>query len=297
MLTVYFDTSFFINVLRESDEVVASVVHRLQLLDVRHVVSPLIVRELLGHPDSVEQSTRLVCWLAMITSKPFCIEGATLDTLLVSSEDRQQVASYLQGLDDQLSEANAMAMAARTRDSLTLAELENAHPAAMHKLGLRDGQAPDLSALLDTMGPLLLSLGLDLDLAAKPPAVIADEIMAAVRAKYGDLAVDHELTTRAASHSAIRGEPRTKEVALGRASRATKKGFLGAMRDGEHMAFFARHRADIDLFQMDGRQLRKLQQSPDHLIRMQGLESRCFSARNIVEAVQAIETFASRSAT
>ena len=117
-LTIYFDTSFYINLLRAEDELAFFAIEEFNKLKVRHVLSDVLVRELLSNSNSSGQDAILFERILRFTSPPYVTnDELNWEFLLEEGEDRETVARIFSELDGMLTLAHSFASVARRKKS------------------------------------------------------------------------------------------------------------------------------------------------------------------------------------
>ena len=112
-LTVYFDTSFYVHLCRSDKDAAAGAIKSLNDGKVRHVLSEVIIRELLTSRDRTAEDKALVDRVSQLAIPPYRTR-VDLDwqVLLLSGSQRVDVANIFRSLDDLLTLANSFSIMA-----------------------------------------------------------------------------------------------------------------------------------------------------------------------------------------
>lgn len=293
MITVYFDTSFFVNLARAEGTDAAKAIGRLRALDIRHVVARPHLLELLRYAPNVDADAALVVRAHLMNAAPLVVDGLQLGLLLESADERERVRAELANLDTAMTRADATAATAR-RNAFTVDELRSMNPELVQACAPDRGITAETAlALLHTA---LESCGLGhIEIEGRAPEVVVADIHRELRERFGDAPVTLALAENALADVVVGGEPRTKLVALGQASPEVASKLANSIRDGRHMATFLCHSKEIDFFQMDRPQFNKLLRTKSHPLRAPELADRCFTAPNLDSAVAEVERLVRRS--
>ena len=112
MWTVYFDTSFFINLRDAPEDEALAVIGDLNHLQIRHVFSEVLFRELIFSTVPQEAWFQLVCRIEQLEQAPLNLGPADWLALLAPDLQRQQYAHAFRSIDEQLSASKSLSMAA-----------------------------------------------------------------------------------------------------------------------------------------------------------------------------------------
>jgi hypothetical protein len=324
MLTVYFDTRFYLELGEAEEDEAARVLAELDRAGVRQVRSPRVYAELARAPEQAETHARAVARLARAQHPALELAPGLDWGALGPGPARTQIAEQARALDDAELYLRAVCRPDNHGDGYRLF------------LGQRLGDAADEAlALIHALDPDLPVRAYNAALRHKTPDVVRElgEVEAA-----GDLAVNH---TRILRHNAelvfhgLRGggfePPPPPELegsslpesitafgtwmaaALGPEAMAFVEHGLGligdprlvsnpdpsgsrarladALADQRHIPLFASFADEIDLLQLDAPSLAELRESGTHYLHPLGLGQRCFASNNglagVLDAVRA----------
>src|ERR671939_1696779 len=94
--TVYFDTSFYVKLCRADDALAGQTINALNALKVCHVISDVIIRELLTSKDRTDLDELLVKRVRQFSLPPYRTrDGLMWEVLLLSGQERIDVANHL----------------------------------------------------------------------------------------------------------------------------------------------------------------------------------------------------------
>ena len=130
-VTVYFDTNFYVWLCRADEDLSAGVLQALNGLNVRVVISDVIIRELLTSRDRNELDVMLVNRVNKLRLPPYRTrDGLAWEVLLLAGEDRVVAANFLRWAHDHTTVAESFSMMARreTTEEGTAELLEGAEP-------------------------------------------------------------------------------------------------------------------------------------------------------------------------
>jgi len=275
-------------------------VEKLNALGVRHVLSDILVQELLTGVNKPEHDELLFQRARRFKIAPYRTnEYLKWEALLSSGAMRNAVADWFVLTDDLQAEANSHAIMARRIasgrvNSDQFDELSEATTPFLDAIGfspkLEDSQN-NLKALqnfLDWLGNLLpeenglRGFNLSGDLAGDSKRLL-------------DLidpdALEGAKESNLLNESITDSEDRPYRVAAGLADFSTRRSLAHTLRDAEHMKTFVLHQAEIDFLQVDRAQLNQINRTnPPHRLAQLGLANRCFTAASLDEAVRVIES-------
>jgi hypothetical protein len=327
MLTVYFDTSFYLALGEAEEAEAARVLAELDHVGVRQVLSPRVYAELARDPEHAEAHARAVARLARAQHPPLQLARGLDWDALGPGPGRAQIAAQARALDDAELYLRAVCRGDNHSDGYRLF------------LGQRLGAAADEAlALIHALDPDLPVRAYNAALRHKTPDVVRElgEVEAA-----GDLAVNH---TRILRHTAelvfhgLRGGgfelPPPPELdgcslaesieqfgtwmaaALGPEAMAFVDHGLGligdprlvadpdpprararladALADQRHIPLFASFADEIDLLQVDVPSLAELRDRREHYLHPLGLGQRCFACSGLAGVVDAVRACALR---
>lgn len=291
MVTVYFDTSFYVHLERAQAAASKDAIDRLHGVACRPAVSPIHVKELLRGRRDDATCQRLVERLRSIHDAPLLLDNPILDALLEPETERVKFAQHLEAMSAQLAVAEACASVGR--NSKLSRQLNPSDFSAELIPGWALATNPlDETRFVSFANALIQSLGLPMRIPEGASLADAAQLMLSeLTAVYGDDAVSQVRLSNSAFDAVATDSRRTFSVIRGQASPDVLQAVTSDRLDAEHMAVFCRHRLSIDYFQLDGRQFRQTSVRA-HPLRTEGLLERCFQAGSLEEAVVAVEQFA-----
>jgi hypothetical protein len=297
VLTVYFDTSFYIDLLDPGGD---SVVEQLNELGVRPVLSWSILNELLRQSRRPLQDRRLVELVQGFRSPPFVTQAdLSWELLLLEGQERRAAADRLRYEDGLTTEARSHSRVGR------IARTKKQNDELMKAYGLSENPTMDDAVsltrpALDQLVTLLKTFDLREDL-EELQGLMADwfesrSVEASQRLSVFMFSVmdrnwpgareTHQISD-AADDSVVLTDPRPFRVATNAATAKELAGLAHQFRDADHIAEFIRHRDEIDLLQLDGAQWKQLEnKQASHLLAQLGLRERCFCANSPISVVE-----------
>lgn len=291
MVTVYFDTSFYVHLERAQAAASKDAIDRLHGVGCRPALSPIHVKELLRGRRDDATCQRLLQRVLSIHDAPLLLDNPRLDALLAPETERVKFAQHLEATSTQLAEAEAYASVGRSSKLSRQLDLSHFPAEPIPGLNLATGQV-DEAQLISFFNALFQSFGSPIRI--PDDASLADAaqfILSRLPEVYGDDAVSQVRLSNSVFDAVATDSRRTFSVIHGQASADILQAVTSDRLDAEHMAVFRRHKPSIDYFQLDGRQLRRTS-AEGHPLRTEGLLERCFQARSLEEAVVAVEQFA-----
>lgn len=295
--TVYFDTSFYVQLCHATKTKAAQIIRTLNRLNVRHVISNVLIRELLTSRNRANLDEVLVQRVRQLRVPPYCAErDLAWEVLLLSGQERIDVADTFRGLHDQIAVATSNSiMARRETNPEQQAELLKANRSVLDQFGFPDDFKNDQAQVVVAAKALLDMLGVA-DRIQWPEDVTPADLLNLSKQIKGvldpsDLAFVEEQDR--IQDSTTLTEDRPYHVAIGAASPTSAKRLSNTLRDTEHMMFFVQHQNEIDLLQVDRAQHALINRSnPKHRVAHLGLAHRCFSADSLSDTVAKVHLHA-----
>jgi hypothetical protein len=306
--TVYFDTNFFIWLRKANEAVATEVVNSLNTLQVRHVLSDVIIRELLTSENKADTDKILVERIQRLELRPYCTNSYLAWEVLISpGRERKFVADLFKMFDAMLTEANSHSIIARriARGEVNagkMSELEKSMQPFLDKHGFSlnpEDKEKNLKAAHEFAERMISSLRETL-----PENPISGEL------KWSDDPVedsrklmslldpkDVEIVEESnqLNDSTTNSEDRPYQVASGIAGDAAKRGLAHTLRDSEHMKTFILHSSEIDLLQVDRAQMNIIKNTkPMHRLAEIGLAEHCFAASSISDVIEVVKEMKGR---
>jgi len=300
--TVYFDTNFFVWLGKADETLATDVINDLNSLDVRHVLSDVLFRELLANGNRPDFDKVLVERVNRFKLTPYCTNEYLRWEGLLPAPEKPLWGDLLMSLDSMSTEANSHSLtASRIADgqfnSEQISELEKStkpfleqHGLSLHpenkEESLRSAQvfAESIIKMLKDVLPEGTISG-QVEWTDDP---IKDSTMLLELLNPKDIETARE--SNRLKESITSTEDRAYQVAAGIADSRTKRNLAHSLRDSEHMSTFMLHRNEIDALQVDKAQMSLIKRpKPTHRLVELDLSARCFSAGSLQDVVQAIK--------
>jgi hypothetical protein len=288
-LTVYFDTNFYVWLCRADEALSANVLQAFNELNVRVVISDVVVRELLTSRDRNELDMVLVNRVNKLHLPPYQTrDGLAWEVLLLSGEDRVAMANLLRWAHDHTTVAESLSMMARreTTEEETAELMEGSEP-YLQELGFPEDFGRDPAQAAATLLRMFNIEGVEL-----PDNPTPEDYTKVSEQLFGILGPDLVEQLREDDRikdSTTKSEDRPFKVAAGKATAKEKKGLSNTLRDTDRMTDFVNHANEIDLLQVDQAQEAIIRASqPKHRLAELGLASRCFSISSLSDAVDKV---------
>lgn len=311
VLTVYFDTSFWVR-LREADaDVARATIAELNEMRVRYVLSRLHIVELLAYRgEGLDVVADRATWFRL---KPLVLDDdLDFEALRVPISLREAFLQEMEESSHAYARASAMALTARQtaeEKSRLAAQEQKPDCDAAIDFQKREQELHDVAlkslrsfGFLDEeghlhLGKMMASFGFEEHskhgtiniLNPIPPTPerkkqleqLSESILSNLSPSQLAWARErHEL-----EDAAFKGDLRPHELVVGRASSEDARQVRNTGRDVDHMEVFIANAEAIDFFQLDARQNVALRTNPAHPLRRRELDSRCFHAGNLAKAV------------
>ena len=295
--TVYFDTQFYLWLCRAEKADADRMIRTLNTLNVRHVISNVLIRELLTSRNRPHRDEVLVHRVRQLNIPPYCADrDLAWEVLLLSGNERARIADTFRDLDDRMTEAASQSiMTRRELNAEQQAELMKANRPMLDALGFPEDLNRNPAQTISAVKGILNMIGMD-DLVQWPENPTPDDMSALSEQTMGildpsDIAFVKEHNR--IQDSSTESEDRPFQVAIGAANPKTAKRLSNTLRDTEHMMFFVQHQNEIDLLQVDGPQHALINRSnPKHRLAELGLAHRCFSANSLSGTVAQVHLHA-----
>lgn len=288
-LTVYFDTSFYVRLVRDDQNAATKAIDTLRDHHVRPVLSWPLMSELAVKPDA-SAHRRLRSHVERLPPPLVLAEGMSWEWLVTDEEGCREIADFVQRFSRTEAEVNANSLAADrmtpTESAQVMARL-NVPPevlgpspteayAAIRKMW-NEQQAPQLRKLGHHVP--------DLPEEHDPAALLA--IAEALKAQLPAGTFEKRETTQHV-HAAVTRTDRRVVTAAVSLDPETLRSLGNALRDGDHMGEFLAHHERIDLLQVDGPRWKQIGQTPTHPIRLAGLYDRCLHGNDLESICQQV---------
>lgn len=160
-ITIYFDTCFYVWLSRVEESLATQIVSDLNTLNVRHVISGVILRELLSCGNKPDFDKALVRRVRQFRIAPYHIgHGLAWEALLFSGQDRIDCAASLAQLHDRMTKAESLSiMAPRATSEEETAEILEANRDALDGFGFPDDTQQNLPQALSAAKSMLDAFG------------------------------------------------------------------------------------------------------------------------------------------
>lgn len=290
--TVYFDTSFYVKLCRADEVLAGQTIHALNALNVRHVISDVIIRELLTSKDRTDLDEILVKRVRQFSLSPYRTrDGLMWEVLLLSGQERIDVANHLRNLHDEMAKATSFSiMARRETTAEQAAKLSEAGKPALQQYGFPENFAQNMPQVLSAAKAMLEGLGVHgLEWPENPTPDDLLKLSEQIKGVLGPALVAQLEEQDRIQDSSTKSEDRPYQVAIGEATDKAAKRLSNTLRDTEHIMLFVNHRDQIDLLQVDKVQEEIIRrQKPKHRLAELGLSDRCFSADSLLAIVDKV---------
>jgi hypothetical protein len=300
--TVYFDTNFFVQLCKAEDTLARKIIEDINALEIRLVLSDVIMRELVTSSDRTERDKLLVERVGMFHLQHYRTDNySDWNMLLSSGQQRVAIANFFRTIDDMTTVAESWGIVARqtspskeptetysmqegeiSRELLqqaeqTLSFLTLALNLVKETCPDEDKSLPDLSALE--------SIKISDDAKPEDLKSISNHLFELLgEANIKKIKQQNEL-----QDSVVNSEQRPQQVTTGKADSWTRKKLANTLRDAKHMDVFVSHRNEIDLLQVDKPQWNLIKNTnPKHYLVEIGLAERCFHASTLETTIEAI---------
>jgi hypothetical protein len=291
--TVYFDTQFYVQLCRADKAEADQIVHTLNALNVRHVISNVLIRELLTSKNRADLDEVLVHRVRQLNVPPYQAEGdLAWEVLLVSGQERTYIADTFRNLHDQMTEATSYSiMTRREMSAEQQAEFMKASRSVLAQLGFPEDLEKDKAKTISAAKGILNMIGIA-DLIPWPEnptpddmLKLSEQIMDILDPSAIAFVEEHDRIQDSSTYS----EDRPYQVATGAATSKNAKRLSNTLRDTEHMMFFVQHQNEIDLLQVDRAQHAMINRSsPSHRLAELGLSHRCFCAESLINTIKKV---------
>jgi hypothetical protein len=289
--TVYFDTSFYVGLCRADELLADQLVQELNALNIRHVISDVLIRELLTSKERSDLDQMLVRRVRQLKIAPYPTGGELeWEALLLSGRPRIDLANNLRWLHDEMTVANSTSIMARRRTSPEQQdELLKAGRPVLQQYGFPENfEQSNIPQVISAVKSMLDGFGLQYNI-DWPENPTPDDLVKLSGQLMGilELSVVERIDEQyRIQDSSISSEDRPYQVAVGMAHSKTKKRLSNTLRDTEHIMVFVQHQHEIDLLQVDKAHEALIKRwKPRHHFAELGLAHRCFSADTPLTAI------------
>lgn len=288
MLTVYFDTSFFHRLGKAGSIAAQQTIDELNQLQVRHVLSPTLLQELLTWENEPQRDRVIVKSTAVFEIPPLRLTELGWDVLLTKGQDRELAANRIREFNEGLlvAESHALLATASLTDEQDKAVLEAGKDGLIDAGFLVPGEALDPLKLLER-GKAMYELHIGEPLPDPLSPDFMTKVEEQLRRVFGNEVVDRGTNERALNRQTLGASERPYGVVTGSAGRKARKKLSASLRDTTHMSRFIVHSDEIDLLQIDGPQMAKLRSMPSHPLGP--FRDRVFVANSLNEALTAVQ--------
>jgi hypothetical protein len=294
-VTIYFDTNFYVWLCRADEALSAVVLQELNELNVRVVISDIIIRELLTSRDRNELDVVLVDRVNKLRLPSYKTrDGLMWEVLLLAGADRVGMADFLRWAHDHMAVAESLSMIARreTTEKETAELLEGSKP-YLEELGLPDDFGQDIAQTMTALGAMFSIEGIEWP--ENPTPEDCKKISEQLFGILGPTLLEQLREGEQIKDSTTRSEDRPFKVAAGKATDKEKKGLSNTLRDADRMMDFVKHAGEIDFLQVDQAQEAVIRATkPLHRLSELGLAERCFSINSLSNAVNKVRGLVGR---
>jgi hypothetical protein len=292
--TVYFDTSFYVMLCRAEESVAFQTISDLNSLDIRHVISDVILRELLTSKNRNDLDQELVERLRHFRIPPYqTTVDLAWEVLLLAGQDRIELAERLRDLHDQMAKATSVSiMARREMSSEQASKLSESGKSVLKQFGFPDDLGQNSAQTLGASKAMLDAFGISgLEWPENPGPEDFVNLSNQLFDLLGPAMVAQLREQEKVQDSVTRTEDRPFQVAINAASPKVAKGLSNTLRDTEHMMIFLNRADQIDLLHIDRAQEEIIKrETPKHHIVELGLGGRCFSANSLPVVVEKVRS-------
>jgi hypothetical protein len=290
--TVYFDTCFYVQLCRADEALARQTLRALNALNVRHVISDVIIRELLTSKDRNDLDETLVRRVLQFSQLAYSTrDGLMWQVLLLAGQERIDVANQLRDLHDDIARAASFSIMARRETSAEQkTKLLDAGRPALQQHGFPEDLHQNIPQVLSAAKGMLEGLGVrGLDWPENPTPADLLGLSEQIKGVLGPTLVARLEEQDRIQDSSTKTEDRPYQVAAGTATDQTAKRLSNTLRDTEHMMQFVNHHDEIDLLQVDKAQQELIgREKPRHRLAELGLSHRCFSADSLLAVVDKV---------
>jgi hypothetical protein len=271
-------------------------INALNALNVRHVISDVLLRELLSSGNTPDYDKLLVKRVRQFRIPPYQTrDGLLWETLLYSGQDRVDYANLLHYLHSEMTKAESLSiMAQRATSNEETAEILEANKDVLEGLGFPKDFQANMPQVLSAAKEMLNTFGIDdLDWPENPTGDdfldLQEQILERGRDIFGHSQFDYVEEEMRVRGSSTETENRPYQVATDRANDEVRKRLGNTLRDAEHIALFIHNRSEIDFLQVDSKHENIIRRkTPVHRLAELGLLERCFSAPSLLAAVNKV---------
>jgi hypothetical protein len=298
LFTVYFDTSFYVKLCSADEAIASQTINDLNQLQVRHVLSDVIILELLSSSDRTDRDVLLMERVNGFQVSPYLTGNEIAwEVLLLAGAERMAMADLLKSIDDFAAAAKSSSIMARRKVSPDReANLLNAAKPILKQFGFPEDIGRDIPQTITATKAMLESLGMT-DI-VWPDNLTQENLLALseqIKERLGTSTLEQLEEQDRLYDSVTATDDRPYQVLVGEASSKTRKNLANTLRDSEHMMRFISHVNQIDLFQVDCPQENIIKRNkPVHRLAEMGLAGRCFSADSLSETVETVRELKNR---
>ena len=294
--TVYFDTSFFIELGKADENSANKIIDRLNSIKVRHVLSQTVMDELLRRTDTLERDAILFQRVSRLEIEPYLtMAWIKWNMLLLSTNGREVLANAICQWDSLSLYAESLSGLARRSDSSEDDEdMRKALRNIQQALDLPEDPMLAAKEVWSRIANLPPEIGLDLT-GLKVPDVItpesANKFSLEVTARIPKFWFERFIEGEKIHDSTMTGDNRPYRLVVDKASDNERRRLASEIRDQKHILEFVQHCNDIDLLQVDHTQFNRITQSTSkHRLVELDLSERCFWATNLKDAVDKVQS-------
>ena len=314
-LTVYFDTSFYIELADAPQRDAEKVICELNDLRIRHVISGQVILELLSNASKPEKDKNLVSRIMRFEIEPLRISSSNLDSpigseelswevLLLKGKERKALASLFKSIFDLQTHAESWSKLAREDRTEDDPKLQKSLEAFLTTMGFESIEVfqsgEGANKLLDLSNEIFKLLS-EIPNAPHIPShpIERPDVMDSASL----LNLSNEILNRLGSEvigrleekdrivdSTTASDGRPYKVVVNEASAGETRRLGNTLRDSNSMSLFVAHQDEIDLLQVDAAQMAMIanQRKPVHKLVELGLHIRCFLINSFVNTAEVV---------
>lgn len=313
-LTIYFDTQFYVKLANTNETLASYTIDELNKLQVRHVLSRIIIFELLKNSNKPDKDKLLVERMKRFNFSPYVTKSLfsenesslCWDMLLSKGEERKFLSDFLTSIRDLQTKAESITIAI-PRNSQQEEKFSQASLDKLEEFGVLENKEnfrnegfeegfktalnivnqiilPQIENLPSDMRSKIEEINFDRDANIENASTIVQQLFDVIGIENHQVLQSHEELKK----SITKNEDRPYKVSVGEASKSELMKLGNTLGDSEHMLMFAVNNNEIDFLQIDIPQFKILKSNPSHKFIEMGLDNRCFTAKSLEEIVQKV---------
>jgi len=296
--TVYFDTNFYVWLGHTDSDAADKAISELNAMEIRHVMSGIILRELLAGAYRPSFDDALVSRVRGLTIPPYVSDGNPMwESLLINGKARELLAHTIHAFHDGATEANSFAVLAKN----DLSDEKNDEVTRVAKAQLREHGFPEelqanlpdtILAIKKMLEPMERLLGISIDFPSELTSDSAQAFLEQIREKLNPALFDQTEMQLLIKKFVTKTETRPFDVITGKANEKTARNLGTNYRDSERIGLFISQAGEIDLLQVDRANWNLIKESrAPHPLVERGLDARCFTCKpsDVIGKVRAMK--------